>query len=239
VKKDPLFSSFGNDVGIINEELDLLKDSWRVFRVVSELVDGYERLTHLGMPSVSVFGSARIAADSKEYEFAKLTTKQIAKRGFAIVTGGGPGVMEAANKGAQEAGVPSCGLCIDLPFEKSANPYVDPHLALRFRYFFVRKVMFMRYTHALVVLPGGFGTLDEMFEGLTLIQTHKMRPRPIYIMGVDYWKGLFDWIKETAYKKYGTIKKDDLELIKLTDDPDEVADGIKKHTESVSEHQNF
>ena len=220
-------------------ELDLLKDSWRVFRVISELVEGYERLSGLRLPSVSIFGSARVKHGTPAYEEAVVISNKIAQQGFAIVTGGGPGIMEAANKGAQKAGVPSIGLCIELPFEEKENDFIDPSLALRFRYFFVRKVMFMRYTHAIVSLPGGFGTLDEMFEGLTLMQTGKMRTRPIYLYGKNYWSGLLDWIKKTIYEENKMISREDLERVIITDDPDEIAEGIKHYTEKVEEHQNF
>lgn len=202
-------------------------DSWRVFRVISELVDGFEKMTSIG-PSVSIFGSARLTENSPYYALAVETAKAIAAKKFAIITGGGPGIMEAANKGAQSVKGKSCGLGIDLPFEARLNDYLDLDYRLEFRYFFIRKVMFIRYAQGYVFLPGGYGTLDELFEALTLIQTKKIKPFPIYLMGTEYWQGLMGWLKETVLKMDG-ITEDDLKLIQITDDPDEVANGIERH----------
>lgn len=213
------------------------KDAWRVFRIISEFVDGFETMTSLG-PSVSIFGSARLPPDSPYYQMAIEVAQQVSQRGFAIITGGGPGLMEAANKGAQSMSGASCGLAIDLPFEESTNAFIDPRYRLQFRYFFVRKVMFIRYAQGFVFLPGGFGTMDELFEALTLIQTNKIRKFPIYLMGTSYWAGLFDWIRNTVVK-LGCIYEEDLHLLRFTDDPKEVADGIELHYRSDQTDLNF
>ena len=215
----------------------LVTDSWRVFRIVSEFVDGFETMASLG-PSVSIFGSARLAPTSPYYTMGISVAEHVARKGFAIITGGGPGIMEAANKGAQMANGPSCGLSIDLPFEPESNKFIDPKFNLRFRYFFVRKVMFIRYAQGYVFLPGGFGTLDEFFEALTLIQTKKIHPFPIYLMGKEYWKGLMDWIKETMLT-LECIFPEDLQLIQITDDPEEVANGIERHYQRDRAERNF
>jgi uncharacterized protein (TIGR00730 family) len=213
-------------------------DAWRIFRIMAEFVDGFETMTFLG-PSVAVFGSTNQAPKNpKYYELAKEISKKIVQRGFGIITGGGPGIMECANKGAQEAGGKSCGLCINLPSEAKPNPYIDANYELNFRYFFVRKVMFIRYAQAFVVLPGGFGTLDELFEALTLIQTQKIKYFPVYLVGKDYWKGLLDWMKNTVLD-HGNIKPIDYNLISLSDDPDEIAEGIEKHYRQGKSLENF
>lgn len=204
-----------------------LHDSWRLFRIMSEFVEGFETLSSIG-PSVSVFGSARLKSTSPYYQMGVDVSYKIAKKGFSIITGAGLSIMEAANKGAQKAQGRSCGLVIDLPFESEPNDFIDSKLKIRFRYFFVRKVMFVRYAQGFVFLPGGFGTLDEMFETLTLIQTKKIQPVPIYFVGTAYWKGLVHWLKETVHGQK-CIEKSDLDLFVLTDDLDEVADGLEKH----------
>lgn len=201
-------------------------DAWRLFRIISEFVEGFETLSTLG-PSVSIFGSSRLAKSSPYYQMAFDVSMKIVQRGFSVITGAGPSIMEAANKGAQEAKGNSCGLVIDLPFESEPNPYIDPKLRVRFRYFFTRKVMFVRYAQGFVFLPGGYGTMDELFEVLTLIQTKKTVPIPVYMMGVSYWKGLIQWMKESAIV-HKCIDKHDLELFTLTDDPDEVVDGLEQ-----------
>lgn len=215
----------------------LLSDSWRVFRIVSEFVDGFETMISLG-PSVAIFGSARLPAGSPYYTMATEVAQHVVKKGFAIITGAGPGIMEAANKGAQLANGASCGLGVDLPMEAASNMFIDPKYNLRFRYFFVRKVMFIRYAQGYVFLPGGFGTLDELFEALTLIQTNKIHPFPIYLMGKDYWAGLLTWIKETMLS-YSCISPKDLDLIHITDDPAEVANGIERHYQRDRAERNF
>lgn len=212
-------------------------DSWRVFRIISELVDGFETMTNIG-PSVSIFGSARLQPSSTYYHLATETAEQIAKRGFAIITGGGPGIMEAANKGAQAVGGHSCGLGVDLPLEDKLNDFIDRRYQLRFRYFFVRKVMFIRYAQGYVFLPGGVGTLDELFEALTLLQTGKIGKFPIYLMGSSYWSGLYQWLKETLLAM-GCIDEGDLARLNITDDPLEVADGIEEHYKKHHLECNF
>lgn len=215
----------------------LITDAWRVFRIISEFVDGFETMTSIG-PSVSIFGSARLQPSSPHYNMAVDVAKHVSQRGFAIITGGGPGIMEAANKGAQEANGPSCGLAIDLPFEVEPNPFIDPKYRLSFRYFFVRKVMFIRYAQGYVFLPGGFGTMDELFEALTLIQTKKIKPFPIYLMGKDYWAGMMQWIQDVVLTE-DCIAKEDLNLIQITDDPEEVANGIERHYQREKAERNF
>lgn len=212
-------------------------DAWRVFRIISELVDGFETMTDIG-PSVSIFGSARLKPASPYYNMAVDVAEHIANRGFAIITGGGPGIMEAANKGAQSVNGRSCGLSIDLPMESATNEFVDVKYNLRFRYFFIRKVMFIRYAQGYVFLPGGVGTLDELFEALTLIQTHKIHPFPIYLMGATYWEGLMDWIKSTVLAQE-CISPEDLDLMHITDDPEEVANGIERHYRRDKAERNF
>lgn len=212
-------------------------DSWRILRILSEFVDGFETMTDLG-PSVSIFGSARLKPENPYYQMAIEVSKHIANKGFAIITGGGPGIMEAANKGTQEAKGSSCGLSIDLPMEYEPNPFIDPKYRLQFRYFFVRKVMFIRYAQGYVFLPGGFGTLDELFEALTLIQTNKIRAFPIYLMGKDFWEGMMEWIKKTLLANE-TISPEDLLLMHITDDPEEVAHGIERHFQRHRVQRNF
>jgi uncharacterized protein (TIGR00730 family) len=212
-------------------------DSWRILRILSEFVEGFETLTSIG-PSVTIFGSARLKPESKYYQMGVDVAKAISKKGFAIITGGGPGIMEAANKGAQEAKGISCGVSIDLPTEYEPNKYIDPRFNLQFRYFFVRKVMFIRYAQGYVFLPGGVGTLDELFEALTLIQTAKIRPFPIYLMGTDFWEGMMDWVRNTLLV-HETISPEDLTLMQITDDPEEVAHGIERHYQRHRVERNF
>ena len=209
------------------DDHSLTADSWRIFRIISELVEGFETLTDLG-PSVSIFGSARLTPESPYYHIGVDLAQAIAKKGFAVITGGGPGLMEAANKGAQLVNGKSCGLGVELPMEAGLNPYIDLKYRLNFRYFFVRKVMFIRYAQGYVFLPGGYGTLDELFEALTLIQTRKIKPFPIYLMGSSYWQGLIDWIKNTMLANR-CISPLDLDLIHITDNPEEVVNGIERH----------
>lgn len=214
-------------------------DSWRIFRILAEFVDGFETMTFLG-PSVAVFGSTNPhPKNPKYYELATEISKKIVEKGFGIITGGGPGIMECANKGAQEGGGNSCGLCINLPMEDKPNPFIDPKWELSFRYFFVRKVMFVRYAQAFVVMPGGFGTLDELTESLTLIQTGKIKSFPVYLVGKDYWKGFLDWLKQTVMMENNNIKKADFDLIRLSDDPDEIASGIEAHYRKTKSLENF
>jgi len=198
------------------------RDSWRVFRILGEFVEGFEELSHLG-PAVTVFGSARTEPDHPYYQQCVQTARLLGEAGFTIITGGGPGMMEAANKGAKEAGVCSVGLNIELPFEQDVNRHAD--MKIYFRYFFVRKTMFVRYAQAFVIFPGGFGTLDELFESLTLIQTGKIKHFPVVLFGSKYWGGLRDWLKNTMEAE-GNISPGDLELFTITDSPQEAVDYI-------------
>lgn len=207
---------------VINEIT--IKDSWRLFHIIAEFVEGFEALAEIP-PAVTIFGSARAKPEDAVYQKAELIATRLAENGFAVITGGGPGVMEAANKGAALAGGQSVGLNIQLPFEQYPNPYSNINLS--FRYFFVRKVMFVKYAVAYVILPGGFGTMDEFFEAVTLIQTKKIKPFPVILVGTDYWTGLLDWIKGTVLKQ-GIISPDDLDILHLTDDPDDIIKTIKK-----------
>jgi uncharacterized protein (TIGR00730 family) len=210
------------DEELLNAEsravLSTESEAARLARVHDELALGFELLGGLG-PAVSIFGSARAGESDPVYASARETARRLGEAGFAVITGGGPGVMEAANRGAQDAGVSSVGLNIELPHEQAQNPYVG--LGLRFHYFFTRKVMFVRYACAFVVLPGGFGTLDELFEALTLIQTHKIRHFPVVLFGEDYWQGLLDWVSERLLGE-GKIAPEDLALLRTSDDPEEV-----------------
>lgn len=220
-----------------NKEQIFTTDSWRVFRILSEFVEGFETMTNIG-PSVSIFGSARLAPDTRYYQMAVDAASHISRKGFAIITGGGPGIMEAANKGAQGVKGVSCGISIDLPMEYEPNPYIDYRYRLQFRYFFVRKVMFIRYAQGYVFFPGGVGTLDELFEALTLIQTQKIRAFPIYLMGTDFWAGMIDWMKGSLLA-HQTISPEDLNLMTITDDPEEVAHGIERHYQRHRIERNF
>lgn len=196
-------------------------DSWALFKIMSEFVYGYERLSEIG-PCVSIFGSARTKPGEKYYELAVKVANKIVDQGYGIITGGGPGIMEAGNKGANLGGGTSVGLNIDLPFEQHDNPYIDSNKSLDFDYFFVRKVMFVKYSQGFVVMPGGFGTLDELFEAITLIQTGKIDKFPIILVGSEFWGGLMDWIKSTLADKVRTVSAEDLDLIHLVDTEDEV-----------------
>ncbi len=197
------------------------KDLWRVFRIMSEFVEGFETMAKI-KPSVLIFGSARTKPEDKYYKLAEETAKELVKKGFGITTGGGPGIMEAGNKGAKEAGGSSTGINIELPNEQGANPYIDEDKLLNFRYFFVRKLMFFKYAQGYILFPGGFGTIDEGFEVLTLIQTGKTDKFPIVLMGSEYWSSLVEWIKEHQLKA-GYISPEDLDLFSITDDPKEAA----------------
>ena len=199
-------------------------ESWRLFRILSEFVDGIEALSEI-QPAVSIFGSARVKEDEDIYKKTYDLAYKFAKEGFNVITGGGGGLMEAANKGASEGGAKSVGLNIQLPMEQIPNPYAN--IKLNFRYFFVRKVMFIRYATAYIVMPGGFGTLDELSEALTLIQTHRIRPFPVILFDSSYWNGLVDWIRDRLLGE-GMISKEDLDLFEVMDDTDEVVKHIKK-----------
>jgi uncharacterized protein (TIGR00730 family) len=209
------------DEGLLQRQEDpgfVHTDPWRVLRIMGEFVDGFDVLARVGL-AVTVFGSARVKPDSPYYAAAREVGAGIAKRGFAVITGGGPGIMEAANRGANEAGGLSIGCNIELPHEQSPNPYAN--LSIDFRYFFVRKTMFVKYSEAFVVFPGGFGTMDELFEALTLIQTAKVKRFPVVLYGSQYWSGLLDWIRETLAVE-GMVSDDDLALVQVVDTTEEV-----------------
>ncbi len=211
-------------------------DLWRVFRIMAEFVEGFETMGRVGK-AISIFGSARTKPEDKYYKMAKELAYELAKRGFAIITGGGPGIMEAANKGAYEAGGISVGLNITLPQEQIPNPYQN--VSLEFHYFFARKMMFVKYALGLVCFPGGFGTLDEFFESLTLIQTHKSPRYPVVCVGSDYWNGLVDWIKEGVLERYNNIDPEDMNLFVVTDDIKWAADYLEKEAEIVPEQNEI
>lgn len=213
-------------------------DSWSVFKIMGEFVDGFENLSKIG-PCVSIFGSARTKPDHPHYKLTIEVAEKIVELGFGIITGGGPGIMEAANKGAKNALGPSVGLCIELPFEQTINEYIDDDKSLDFDYFFVRKVMFMKYAQAFVVMPGGFGTLDELFEALTLIQTKKAEKFPVILVGKSFWKGCFKWIKEILLNDNNYISEIDLELFSIVDSPDEVVDILNKFYDKKGFKPNF
>jgi uncharacterized protein (TIGR00730 family) len=202
-------------------------DTWRVLRIVGEFIEGFDELAELG-PGVSIFGSARVQPSDPMYELTRQVAHDLARAGFAVITGGGPGLMEAANRGAAEAGGVSVGCNIELPFEQDMNAYVN--LPINFRYFFARKTMFVKYAIAFVILPGGFGTLDELFEALTLIQTHKVNNFPVILVGRAYWQGLLDWIRGVMLAE-GKVSPEDLDLLKLTDDPREVVRLVTEYYE--------
>jgi hypothetical protein len=200
-------------------------DTWRLFKILSEFVEGFEMMSEV-YPAVSIFGSARIKPEDETYIQTVEIAKKLSENGFNIITGGGPGIMEAGNRGAQEGKGKSVGVNIKLPMEQQANAFTD--LKLELNYFFVRKVMFIKYAQAYVGMPGGFGTLDEIFEAITLIQTKRIKPFPVILVGTDYWSGLLDWIKDTLLKGK-LISAEDIDLVRITDDPDEVVKIIKQN----------
>ncbi len=210
-----------------------IQESWRLFKILSEFVDGFDNLADIS-PGVCIYGSARAKEGDKAYSDARNIAKALSSGGCSVITGGGSGVMEAANRGAQEGGGLSVGLNIDLPFEQDPNPYIDR--LITFRYFFVRKVMFMKYSIAFVILPGGFGTMDEFFEALTLIQTHKIAPFPVYLVGKDYYGGLVDWINNKMLAE-GKILPEELNILRLVDSGEEVIEGVSKLLEGVDFRQ--
>jgi len=201
-----------------------LKDTWRLFHILAELVEGFENLNDVS-PAVSIFGSARCTEGDLLYTRTYNLAKLLGKSKFNIITGGGPGVMAAANKGAAEAGVKSVGINIELPFEQTPNPFTN--VKLNFKYFFVRKVMFLKYAVAYIIMPGGFGTMDELFEAITLIQTKKMKPFPVVLVDSSYWSGLIEWMKETMLGS-GAIQKEDMTIFRVMDDPAEIVDYIRR-----------
>ena len=213
-------------------------DSWSVFKIMGELVEGYEKLSQLG-PCVSIFGSARTKPDDKYYKKTIEISEDIVKLGLGVITGGGPGIMEAANKGAQKAGGVSVGLNIDLPYEQTHNEFIDSDKVIDFDYFFVRKVMFVRYAQAFVVMPGGFGTLDELFEAITLIQTNKIERFPVILYGSDFWSGCIDWIKNTVCQKFNNVSVNEMFLFELVDSKEEIIDILKKFYDKKKFAPNF
>lgn len=213
-------------------------DSWAIFKIMSEFVNGYEKMGRIG-PCVSIFGSARTKNDNQYYKLAEEIAFKISKAGYGVISGGGPGIMEAANKGAHLGGGASVGLNIDLPFEQHFNPYIDHDKNLQFDYFFVRKVMFVKYSQGFVVMPGGFGTLDELFEAITLIQTKKIGKFPIILVGREFWSGLLDWIKTVMIEKYFNASPEDLNLIKVVDTADEVVTIIDNFYKKYNLSPNF
>lgn len=221
----------------LRQLVDAQEDSWRVFRIMAEFVEGFTLMSRQNN-LVSIFGSARVQPGSEYYELSVHVAEELVKRGFNILTGGGPGIMEAGNKGAQKARGASVGVNIDLPFEQSANPFVDRDKLLTFKHFFIRKVMFVKYAHGFVVLPGGFGTLDELFEALTLIQTRKTKPFPVILMGKDYREGLLHWMR-TEVMQAGMISESDLDIFFVTDDPAEAAELISEFYKEHLRVTNF
>jgi uncharacterized protein (TIGR00730 family) len=209
---------------LLNKAEPGAQDVWRIFRIMAEFVEGFETMARVPA-AVSVFGSARSKPGEKYYELAVAMGAALAKRGFAVITGGGPGIMEAANKGARQAGGVSVGLNISLPMEQKSNPFQS--VSLNYHYFFVRKVMFVKYSHAFVCFPGGFGTMDELFESLTLIQTMKIDPFPVILMGSEFWSGMGEWLREMQAERFRTISEADLNLFHMMDDVDEAADYIR------------
>lgn len=213
-------------------------DSWAIFKIMSEFVNGFERMGRIG-PCVSIFGSARTKPDDPVYLLAEKIAFKISKAGYGVITGGGPGVMEAGNKGAHLGGGTSVGLNIELPFEQHFNPYIDHDKNLQFDYFFVRKVMFVKYSQGFVVMPGGFGTLDELFEAITLIQTRKIGKFPIILVGTKFWSGLIEWIKEILLEQYQNISPKDLDLFKIVDTEDEVVEALDSFYKKFNLSPNF
>ncbi|WP_053991225.1 TIGR00730 family Rossman fold protein [Mangrovimonas sp. TPBH4] len=212
-------------------------DSWAIFKIMGEFVNGYEKLSLIG-PCVSIFGSARTKPNHKYYKLAEEIAEKIVTQGYGIITGGGPGIMEAGNKGAHIAGGTSVGLNIELPFEQHDNPYIDSDKSLDFDYFFVRKVMFVKYSQGFVVMPGGFGTLDELFESITLIQTHKIERFPIILVVSEFWNGLIDWVKSTLLEA-GNISPEDLDLIHIVDTSEEVVQILDEFYKEFNLSPNF
>jgi uncharacterized protein (TIGR00730 family) len=200
-------------------------DSWQIFKIMSEFVDGFEKMQKIG-PCVSIFGSARTKPDNKYYILAEEIAYKLTQKGYGIITGGGPGIMEAANKGARRGNGKSVGLNIELPFEQKPNDYIDRDKSIDFNFFFVRKTIFLKYSQGFIGMPGGFGTIDELFESLTLVQTHKIAEFPVILVGKEYWSGLIDWIKDTMLSKESNINVLDLELFKIVDTADEAVKHI-------------
>ncbi|MFY8190914.1 MAG: TIGR00730 family Rossman fold protein [Bacteroidia bacterium] len=215
-----------------------VSDSWATFKIMAEFVEGFEKMSKIG-PCVSIFGSARTKSDKPYYLLSEEIARKLVHAGFGVITGGGPGIMEAGNKGAFEAGGKSVGLGIELPFEQFFNKYVDRDKNINFDYFFVRKVMFVKYAQGFIAMPGGFGTLDELFESLTLIQTHKVAQFPVVLVGTEFWGGLIDWIKTVMLEKEKNISPDDMFLFKLVDTADDAVNYILDYYGEMSIKPNF
>ena len=213
-------------------------DSWAIFKIMAEFVNGYEQLSRIG-PCVSIFGSARNKSTDANYLLAEEIAYKLSQNGFGVVTGGGPGIMEAGNKGAHRGKGVSVGLNIELPFEQHFNPYIDKDKNVEFDYFFVRKVMFVKYSQGFIVMPGGFGTLDELFESITLIQTKKIGRFPIVLVGKSFWSGLITWMQDTLLEEYHTISPENLELFKVVDTSDEAVNEIKRFYAKYNLKPNF
>jgi uncharacterized protein (TIGR00730 family) len=213
-------------------------DSWSIFKIMSEFVEGYDKLQQIG-PCVSIFGSARTKPGTPYYKMARVIARMLVERGYGVITGGGPGIMEAGNRGATDGGGTSVGLNIELPFEQKGNPWIDHDKSINFDYFFVRKVMFVKYSQGFIVMPGGFGTLDELFESMTLIQTHKIGRFPIILVGRSFWSGLIDWIKSTLLEREGNISAKDLDLWEVVDTAEEAVDVIDRFYSQYLLKPNF
>ncbi len=213
-------------------------DSWQIFKIMAEFVEGFEKMGSIG-PCVSIFGSARTETDSKYYLLEEEIAYKLTQSGYGVITGGGPGIMEAANKGAQKGDGISAGLNIQLPFEQGSNPYIDNDKLITFKHFFVRKVMFQKYAQGFIVLPGGFGTFDEFFESATLIQTGKIGKFPIVLVGTDFWKGLVNWIENVVQMEQNNISQEDMDLLTLVDTADEAIDVINKFYSKYLLSPNF
>lgn len=203
----------------------MASDSWKIFKIMSEFVNGFERMQQIG-PCVSIFGSARTKSENKYYQLAEEIAYKLTQEGYGVITGGGPGIMEAANKGAKRGGGNSVGLNINLPFEQKPNDYIDRDKSIDFNYFFVRKTVFLKYSQGFIGMPGGFGTIDELFESLTLVQTNKIAEFPVVLVGKEYWQGLIDWIKTTMLHEEHNINESDLDLFKIVDTADEAVKHI-------------
>ena len=214
------------------------RDSWEIFKIMGEFVEGFETMSRIG-PCVSIFGSARTKPENKYYQLAEEVAYLLTKQKFGVITGGGPGIMEAGNKGAKRGGGKSVGLNIVLPFEQEANPYIDSDKIINFDYFFIRKVMFIKYAQGFIVLPGGFGTLDEMFEALTLIQTEKSGKFPVILIGKSFWTGLIDWIKEVLLTEENNVSPEDLDLIQIVDTAEEAVKMINDYYKDHHLKPNF
>lgn len=241
--KNPAVEGDPNEIKLVDSfrqktwDETITKDSWMVFKVMAELVEGYEKLAKVG-PCVSIFGSARLKPGDEYYQMAVDIAEKITKIGFGVITGGGPGIMEAGNKGANQGGGKSIGLNIELPFEQHFNPWIDKQYSMNFDYFFVRKVVFVKYSQGFIVMPGGFGTLDELTEAITLIQTNKIGRFPIVLVGSAFWSGLLDWFKNTLLT-HGLINEADLNLYRVVDTADEAVAHIKAFYDKYSVNVNF